>query len=86
MWKIKQGPKATYGNLLELCVKAGHMQCAEAVCEVLRKKCKAHFYTTQYTKLLIILPAPKSILWLQSLLLVLIICLQGCGAITMCCD
>ena len=40
-WKSKQAHKATYGNLLELFVKAGHTQCAEAVCEVLRKKCKS---------------------------------------------
>ena len=39
-WRNKQGPRATYGNLLELFVKAGHTQCAEAVCEVLRKKCE----------------------------------------------
>ena len=39
-WKRKQGLAATYGNLLELFVKAGHTQCAEALCEVLRKKCE----------------------------------------------
>ena len=39
-WKNKQGPRATYGNLLEVFVRAGHTQCAEAVCEVLRKKCE----------------------------------------------
>ena len=38
---MKQGLRATYGNLLELFVNAGHTQCAEAVCEVLRKKCES---------------------------------------------
>ena len=37
MWRSKQGLRATYGNLLEIFVKAGHSQCAEAVCEVLKK-------------------------------------------------
>ena len=46
-WKSKQAHKATYGNLLELFVKAGHTQCTEAVCEVLRKKCKS-ISTPQY--------------------------------------
>ena len=36
-WKEKHG---TYGNLLKVCVKAGHTRSAEAICEVLRKKCK----------------------------------------------
>ena len=40
-WQTKQGLRATYGNLLELFVNAGHTQCAEAVCEVLRKKCES---------------------------------------------
>ena len=39
-WKRKQGLAATYGNLLELFVKAGHTQCAEALCKVLREKCE----------------------------------------------
>ena len=39
-WKNGHGLAATYGNLLDLCVKAGHTQCAEAICEVLRKKCE----------------------------------------------
>ena len=39
-WKLKQGHAATYGNLLELFVKAGHTQCAEALCGVLREKCE----------------------------------------------
>ena len=39
-WKLKQGLAATYGNLLELFVKAGHTRCAEALCEVLREKCE----------------------------------------------
>ena len=38
-WKSKQGLRATYGNLLELCVNAGHSMCAEAVCQVLRNRC-----------------------------------------------
>ena len=37
-WKSAQGKKATYGNLLEVLVKAGHSQGAKAVCEVLRKR------------------------------------------------
>ncbi len=36
-WKTRQGPRATYRNLLELFVKAGH---PEAVCKVLRNKCE----------------------------------------------
>ncbi len=40
-WKGKRGLRATYGNLLELFVKAGHTQCAEAVCEVIRRKCES---------------------------------------------
>ena len=37
-WKSKQGLRATYGHLLELCVKAGHSECAKAVCQVLRDR------------------------------------------------
>ena len=37
-WQSKQGIGATYGNLLELFVQAGHTQCAEVLCEVLRRK------------------------------------------------
>ena len=32
--------RATYGNLLQVFVDAGHGRCAEALCEVLRKKCE----------------------------------------------
>ena len=39
-WKNSQGLRATYGNLLELFVKAEHSECAKAVREMLRKKCK----------------------------------------------
>ena len=39
-WQSKQGIRATYGNLLELFVQAGHTECAEVLCEVLRKKCE----------------------------------------------
>lgn len=39
-WQNNQGLHATYGNLLELFVKAGHMQCAKAICVVLKKKCE----------------------------------------------
>lgn len=39
-WQNKQGLHATYGNLLEVFVKAGHKECAEALCGVLRKKCE----------------------------------------------
>ena len=38
VWKDKLGLEATYGNLLELFETAGHSQCAEVVCEVLKKK------------------------------------------------
>ena len=41
-WQSKQGIRATYGNLLELFVQAGHTQCAEVLCEVLRKKCEGN--------------------------------------------
>ena len=41
-WQSKQGIGATYGNLLELFVQAGHTQCAEVLCEVLRKKCEGN--------------------------------------------
>ena len=39
-WKSKQGLKirATYGNLLELFAKAGHTQCAKALCDTLGKR------------------------------------------------
>ena len=52
-WKNYQGLHATYGNLLELFVNAGHTQCAEAVCEVLRKKCESSVLVT----IVITLPA-----------------------------
>ena len=39
-WQSRQANRATYGNLLELFVQAGHTQCAEVLCEVLRKKCE----------------------------------------------
>ena len=38
-WKRNQAPQATYKKLLELFVQAGCVECAEAVCEVLRKSC-----------------------------------------------
>ena len=34
-WKSKQGLKATYGNLFELFLKAGHTQCVHVVSSVL---------------------------------------------------
>ena len=39
-WKSNQGLRATYGNLLKLFMEAGQTQCAEAVCNVVRKKDK----------------------------------------------
>ena len=39
-WKNKYGFNATYKNLLKVCVEAGHTEGAEAVCEVLKKKCE----------------------------------------------
>ena len=44
-WQIKQGFRATYGNLLELFVQAGRTECAEVLCEVLRKKCEGNSHT-----------------------------------------
>ena len=38
-WQSKLGLEATYGKLLELFEQAGHTQCAEALCEVLKMKC-----------------------------------------------
>ena len=40
-WQSKQGLDATYGKLLKLFSDAGHTQAAEALCEILRKKCKS---------------------------------------------
>ena len=45
MWQSKQGFRATYGNLLVLFEHAGHTQCAQVLCEVLRRKCK---YTSEH--------------------------------------
>ena len=39
-WQKKLGLGATYGNLLEVFVEAGHTECAEALCQVLKMKCK----------------------------------------------
>ena len=39
-WKEKSGPGATYGNLLRIFVKARHLDCADALCDMLRKKCE----------------------------------------------
>ena len=41
-WRSSKGLGATYGNLLEVFVKAGHSRCAKTLCEVLRKKCEVH--------------------------------------------
>lgn len=40
MWMSKQGTKATYGNLLELFIEIGQTQCAQTLCDVLKKKCE----------------------------------------------
>ena len=37
-WRSSQGLRANFGSLLELFVKAGHSMCAEAVCDLLKKK------------------------------------------------
>ena len=43
-WQKKLGLGATYRKLLEVFVQAGHTECAEALCQVLKIKCKyAHF-------------------------------------------
>ena len=34
------GSSATYGKLLEVFVQAGNTECAEALCEVIKKKCE----------------------------------------------
>ena len=39
-WKNSQMRRATYGNLLQVFVDAGHTEGAKALCEVLRKKCE----------------------------------------------
>ena len=39
-WWNRQRLQATYRNLLQLFVQAGHSPCAKALCEVLRKKCE----------------------------------------------
>ena len=39
-WKDCQMHHATYGNLLQVFVDAGHTECAEALCAVLRKECE----------------------------------------------
>ena len=39
-WKEESGPGATYGNLLRIFVKARHLDCADALCDMLRKKCE----------------------------------------------
>jgi hypothetical protein len=49
-WKSKQGLRATYGNLLELFVEAGHTQCAEAICEVIRGKSMLKFFSMEAEK------------------------------------
>ena len=36
---------ASYGNLLQLFVDAGHTKCAEALCELLRRKCEREIFT-----------------------------------------
>ena len=38
MWKKRQGPNATYRNLLELFENVGHSRCAEKVHEILNEK------------------------------------------------
>ena len=43
-WKDKRGLVATYGNLMKVCIEAGHSQCAEAMCEILKKKCEDHYF------------------------------------------
>ena len=40
LWKDKMLLRATYRNLLKLFCEAGHATCAEAVVEVLRRKCE----------------------------------------------
>ena len=37
-WKSKQGLGATYRNLMEIFEKAGHEQCAKALCDALKKR------------------------------------------------
>ena len=47
-WQKKLGLGATYRKLLEVFIQAGHTECAEALCQMLKIKCKyAHFYSHQ---------------------------------------
>ena len=47
-WKTKNSFRATYGNLLELFVEAGHTHCAEVLCDLLRKKSEFIFWKWAY--------------------------------------
>jgi hypothetical protein len=38
VWKDKQGPKATYRNLVQVFARAKHARCADALCELLKKR------------------------------------------------
>ena len=44
MWKGKYGFYATYRHLLQVFVEAGHTECANALCELLKKKCEIISY------------------------------------------
>ena len=37
-WKNRYGLRATYGNLLKLCVETGHTECAQVICDILKRK------------------------------------------------
>ena len=39
-WQGKLGFGATYGKLLGVFVQAEHTECAEVLCEVIKKKCE----------------------------------------------
>ena len=43
-WKEKKGFDATYKNLLELFLKAGHTECAGTICTVLERRGRFHNY------------------------------------------
>ena len=38
VWKNRKGLDATYKNLLELFLKAGHTECADTICTVLKRR------------------------------------------------
>ena len=49
IWQNRQALDSTYRNLLEVFVRAKHSKCAQALCEVLRKRSKnSKFFLSIY--------------------------------------